>query len=155
MKKLVLKITKFDKAIEIHVKELIGMFRDSEHVKFSSIYKMDSFNNEIVLSAYNTYSKHFNSNQERDEYVNTAVHWITKEQFKSNIKINIGDYCYASNDAKEWHKTIYIGKLPEQIEGIQRIITTNSVPPYKLDCVRYTKPIKNPQIENDTYMWKI
>ena len=123
-KKLEIKFVKFEKALAIQVLNQEGSFKATKHVGLgnypllmkdgiwlSHYYdeKDEEINHQISCS-------YFNSNKERDEYIEKVVNWITKEQFPNkDNELKIGSECEVRDYAEdEWVKRKLITILPKQ-----------------------------------------
>lgn len=129
----------------MQILELTGRFNTSEHVKFNKTLGTTLYNSAIVLdNQYNGIClKSFQDNLERDIYVDTIVHWITTEQFNSNIEVKPGDLCYASDDSVTWHEAIYISNLPKKITQSPKNIIVHNTVTGELEYTTYIKPTCN------------
>lgn len=123
-KKLEIKFVKFEKALAIQVLNQEGSFKATEHVNLDK-YPM-LLKNKICISRYydekdeeinyHISCSYFNSNKERDEYIEKVVNWITEEQFPNkDNELKIGSECEVKNyDEDEWVKRKLITVLPKQ-----------------------------------------
>lgn len=160
MRRIKLKIAKFNKAIAMQILELIGDFKPSEHIEFDTASSLILHDSKIILNTtYDDISlKYFHDNVERDTYVNKIVNWVTTEQFNSNIEVKPGDLCYASDDSVTWHEVIYISKLPKEIIKSPKHVITHNTITGALEYVTYVKLTDSdiyPNIKNEVYTWEI
>ena len=102
----------------------------------------------------------FNSNAERDEYLQKAVNAITDELFTGEGELKIGEMCEV-RDAESgiWEKRKLIAILPEQYN--RRFITETEGCPDEYSSWDYARPIHKrtePKIEECgqlvTYTWE-
>jgi hypothetical protein len=159
MRRIKLKIAGFNRAIAVQILELTGNFNSSEHVKFNKGVDTLLYNSAIVLNnQFNDVCiKYFQDNLERDIYINTIVHWITTEQFNSNIEVKPGDLCYASDDSVTWYEAIYMSNLPKKITQSPKNIIVHNTVTGALEYTTYIKPTCNnlfPKIKNEVYTWE-
>ena len=114
-KKLKLAFWLTDKTLAMKIEEQAGLPRLKEtgfvRIKASpyldnwGIYLRGNYwaaDNQVV-------SKCFNSNEERDDYLQKMVQLITQELFSSNKELKIGEVCDISNDPQ--FLDCYAGKL--------------------------------------------
>lgn len=124
IKKLEIKFVKFEKALAIQVLNQEGSFKATKHVNLGN-YLMLSKNGICISHHYDEKDEeinyriscsYFNSNKERDEYIEKVVKWITKEQFPNkDNKLKIGSECEVrNNDEDGWVKRKLITILPKQ-----------------------------------------
>lgn len=165
MKKLLkIRFVKFEKALAMQQLEIKGYFVESERVLFSN-YGVD-FSQDAVWFAFNPpvidcriARRYFNSNTERDEYLNKVIKWISEEQFAANGKLEIGKMCEVSlceGTEVGWVQSKLLAILPKYIEN--RYITQNNL--FKNDSVSWTyaRPLAScvqPIIEGDIYTWEM
>lgn len=156
-KKLKIRFTKFEKAIAMQILEQEGEFKESEHIKlniFSGLYN-DCFFLNFWIS-----SMHFYTNQERDEYLNKFIRWISEEQFNGGMReLKVDEMCEVrDNEDDTWLKRRLVRILPEEYSC--RYIT-NSLEPHKYLGYEYARPIAKrtePTVEECgqlvTYTWE-
>lgn len=99
----------------------------------------------------------FNTNAERDEYLQKAVNAITDELFTGEDKLEVGEMCEVSDDGVSWHKYRLLAILPDRYE--MRFIVENGTLSW-CTCT-YARPITKriePKIEECgnvvTYTWE-
>ena len=103
---------------------------------------------------------HFDTNAERDEYLQKAVNAITDELFTGGGELKIGEMCEVRDDEREqWRKRKLITILPEKY--YKRFIVEKEDYPYEhssWDCARPIAKRIEPKIEECgnvvTYTWE-
>lgn len=140
----------------MQVLEMAGKFSDSKHVKIGATrfcYDSCTIAPRFYVQKDNLVAVgYFGKNEQRDEYFNSVVKWISEEQFKSG-KLEIGDRCKFSNDGKKWTYGKYAGMCAEQL-GEPRFLYANSE---HLIRFKYAYPSVGAdfQIDGDVYTWEI
>lgn len=158
MKKLKLRIAKFDRMLVVEQLERSGGFCNTNHVKLThERFFISDF--EIRLSERNELQKsdvmNFSGNQERDEIATNLVKWITEEQFGGAGKLEIGKPCLVSDDGKEWGKRIFAGKSEKQLGEEKRFLAVNVLDADVLRRWKYAKPINDClKIDGEIYTWE-
>lgn len=102
----------------------------------------------------------FNTNAERDEYLQKVVNAITDELFTGGGELKIGEMCEVRDDEREqWRKRKLITILPEKY--YKRFIVEKEDYPYEhssWDCARPIAKRIEPKIEECgnvvTYTWE-
>lgn len=160
-KKLHLKLIKLKKALVMQVLEQEGEFEPSEHVDIAlspglghdRIYLRGSREDRNLEPNIMT----FDTDVQRDVYLDKVINWITNEQFKLESKeLKIGEMCETKSsflDVWEQHRLLAI--LPKKC--FNRYITTydNAQGWLAWDQARsLTKYIK-PKIHNNVYVWEM
>lgn len=160
-KKLHLKLIKLKKALVMQVLEQEGEFEPSEHVDIAlspglghdRIYLRGSREDRNLEPNIMT----FDTDVQRDVYLDKVINWITNEQFKLESKeLKIGEMCETKSsflDVWEQHRLLAI--LPKKVYN--RYITTydNAQGWLAWDQARsLTKYIK-PKIHNNVYVWEM
>lgn len=99
----------------------------------------------------------FDTNAERDEYLQKAVSAITDELFTGKGELKVGELCEVSDDGVSWHKYRLLAILPDRYE--MRFIVENGTLSW-CTCT-YARPIAKrtePTIEECgnvfTYTWE-
>lgn len=86
-KKLKIRFVKFEIALVMQVLEMRGEFSNSEHVKIGNTrfcYNSCSIDVIFYMQKDNLVGVgYFGKNEQRDEYLNNVVKWISEEQFAS------------------------------------------------------------------------
>lgn len=167
MKKLKLRIVKFDRLLVVEQLEKRGKFKNTDHVQIDD----DLW---LVLKAINLKKDNndknyrsadfadFRTNAERDEYTANLIKWITEEQFDVvGGELEVGKECLVSNDEKSWETQIFAGKIykyssEEAFFTEEKIfLTTNPADDNCLWRWKYAKP-KNSclKIDGEIYTWE-
>lgn len=156
MKKLKLRIAKFDRMLVVEQLERDEVFKNSERVRISGYMCLgrdwiDLPESCIFRSAD---SRIFSDNEERDEYAANLIKWITEEQFGGSGKLEIGKPCMVSNDGVDWLNDIYAGSL-KMPSGENYFCTLNSFD--ALISWRFAKPLNSakPKIDGEIYTWEV
>lgn len=156
MKKLKLRIAKFDRMLVVEQLERTGEWRNSEHVYVQG--KLSIFRERIDLSeegCRRADSIEIFDNAESDKYVQKLVKWITEEQFGDAMKLEIGKMCKFSNDGKEWVNRIYAGKSFKQLGEEKRFLAVNFLNNDALNRWKYAKPINDClKVDGEIYTWE-
>lgn len=160
-KKLKIKFVKFEKALAMQILEQEGSFRDSEYVGtgipelcVDRIYLCDEEERGNLEIA----TKHFKTNNERDEYLKNVIRWIGEEQFDEGTgELKVGKMCEVRNcDYDEWERRKLLAILPEKFKD-----------PYVVEdprcdndwlCFLQARPIVGviePTIDGDVYTWEM
>lgn len=151
-KKLKIQFTKFEKALAMQTLEQEGEFKESEHIKlniFSGLYN-DCFFLNFWIS-----SMHFYTNQERDEYLNKVIRWISEEQFLEEL--TVGELCEVRNKNTDdvWRIRKLITILPEPYYS-PYIVEAHEGRGCCWQAFEQARPIKNStlKIDGDIYTWE-
>lgn len=159
MKKLKLRIAKFDRMLVVEQLERSGGFCNTNHVKLThERFFISDF--EIRLSERNEPSKAdvmiFSGNQERDECAANLINWITEEQFGGNGKLEIGKPCLVGNEQGIWGERIYAGKVAKQLGTDKRFLARVCARGDDFMRWRYAKPLNSaqPKIDGEIYTWE-
>ena len=161
MKRLKLRIAKFNRMLVVEQLERSGGFCNTNHVKLTADYVVISAF-EIRISERSEPSKAdaitFSDNQERDEYAANLVKWITEEQFGDVGKLEIGKPCLVSNDKENWYKfSCFAGKVAQKLGTEKRFLVKIEHEDDKFFRVRFAKPLDSaqPKIDGKIYTWEI
>lgn len=157
-KKLKIRFTKFEKALAMQILEQEGSFRDSEHVGTGfpelcrdRIYLCD----EDLRGNLNIFMGYFDTNAERDEYLQNVIRWISKEQFRE--KLTVGELCEVRNKNTDdvWRIRKLITILPEPYYS-PYIVEAHEGRGCCWQAFDQARPIKNstPKIDGDVYTWE-
>lgn len=165
-KKLKLAFWLTDKTLAMKVEEQAGLprlketgfvrIKSSPYLEDWRIYLRGNYwagDNQVV-------SKCFNSNSERDEYLQKVVSAITDELFTGEGELKIGEMCEVRDDECErWRKRKLLAILPEKYD--KRFIVEKEKYPYEhssWDCARPIVKRTEPKIEECgqlvTYIWE-
>ena len=160
MKKLKLRIAKFDKLIVVEQLERKGEFYETEHFNVGSL-SVDILGNRIRINTVSNKNKPaiktFDTNQERDEYAANLIKWITEEQFGGVGKLEIGKLCLISDDGKNWKMRFYAGKVAKQLGTDKRHLAKADLEDDCFCCWKYAKPLNfvQPKIDGEIYTWEV
>lgn len=140
----------------MQVLEMTGKFSDSKHVKIGATrfyYDSCTIAPRFYIQKDNLVAVgYFGKNEQRDEYFNSVVKWISEEQFASG-KLEIGDLCKFSNDGKKWKYDKYAGMCDKQF-GEPRFLCADSEHFIRF---KYAYPAAGSdfQIDSDVYTWEL
>lgn len=153
-KKLKIRFTKFEKVLAMQILEQEGEFKESEHIKLNIFSGLD---HDCFFLNFWISSMHFYTNQERDEYLNKFIRWISDEQFGAgSSKLKIGEMCEVrDSESGNWRKRKLIAILPKQYK--ERFIAEWEDYPTKHSSWNYARPITKrtePKIDGDIYTWE-
>ena len=109
---------------------------------------------------YHPQCRCFNTNAERDEYLQEVVNAITDELFTEGKELKVGEMCEVRDDECErWRKRKLLAILPEKYD--KRFIVEKEEYPYEhssWDCARPIVKRTEPKIEECgnvvTYTWE-
>lgn len=160
-KKLHLKLVKLKRALVMQVLEQEGEFEPSEHVDTvlapglccTRIYLRGNRQDHDLEPSIMT----FDTDVQRDVYLDKVINWITTEQFKLESKeLQIGEMCETKSlDSDTWEQHKLLAILPKKC--FNRYITTYGTAQGWLaweqarPLVRYSKP----KISNNIYKWEM
>ena len=116
VKKLKLRIVKFDRLLVVEQLEKVGYFKNTDHVKIDDDLwlLLGAINLQKDNNGRNAdYYADFIDNAERDEYVKNLIKWITEEQFGNAGELEVGKECLVSDDGKKWETQIFAGQICE------------------------------------------
>ena len=162
LKKLKIRIVKFERAVAIQVLEQEGYFAKHEHTR--SVDSIEIRGDTLYLRGSNTYEKYsigqrsFKSNEVRDKFIQDLLKWISEEQFSNDTKIKIGETCLVS-DCPDidcmWVKRKLLGILPKNYS--QRYITDNVNDENKVSFWKEAKPLNKYKftVEGEIYTWEL
>lgn len=157
-KKLKIRFVKFNYALAMQVLEMSDNFSDSEHVKCyrntTFYYNASGYTGEICIQKDNLVSeRYFGKNNQRDEYLEKVIKWISEEQFATGGKLEIGEACLFSDDREAWHSGEYVGKCAKQL-GEPRFLALDG--DNSLTRWQYVKPLYGAlKIDGDVYTWEM
>ena len=157
MKKLKLRIAKFNRLLVVEQLELEGEWKNSEHVYVrGDLFLFKAFidlRGNIKDRSANY--RLFSDNAERDEYAQKLVNWITEEQFGGLGKLVVGKECLVSDDGEGWSERIYAGKSAKQLGEEKRFLSVHIYNENFLIRWKYAKPLNNvPKIDGEFYTWE-
>lgn len=157
MKKLKLRIAKFDRMLIVEQLELEGEFKKTDHVEvFGNLciskagidLKEDDCKGSVNVS-------YFKNNEKRDEYAANLIEWITEEQFGGSGKLEVGKMCEVSDDGEEWGNRIFAGKSAKQLGEEKRFLAVHLNNKNSLVRWKYAKPINDClKIDGEIYTWE-
>lgn len=161
MKKLKLRIAKFDRMLVVEGLEIEGEWEATEHIGTNcgaklSIHRMGCSLCKTLYKEPNDIER-FSNNEERDEYAANLVKWITEEQFGGSGKLEIGKPCLVKNyEYIEWRKRFYAGKVAKQLGMDKRYLAYENPELDKFSRWKYAKPLNpvQPKIDGEIYTWE-
>ena len=164
-KKLKIQFWKAEKALamQILVQEGLPKRKNEGNVRVWNYLAL--FKEAIVLGGINKFDLYiphiiFDTNAERDEYLQKAVNAITDELFSDEGELKIGEMCEVRDDECErWRKRKLLAILPEQYKNRFIVEWTDCPAKYSSwDCARPIVKRTEPKIEECgqliTYTWE-
>lgn len=165
LEKLVIKFIKLERALgaqqlEIKASNNLDNKYEDNHVIFHQ-NGIDFADEAVWISKSNSPRvavRMFDSNDERDKYLDKVVKWISKEQFATSGKLEVGKLCEVSSDGIHWdlRKRKLLAVLPENYDD--RFITQlvdNEDEWIGWQCARPVNSCVQPTIDGDIYTWKM
>lgn len=161
-KKLKIQFWKAEKALAMQILDQGGLPKRKNEGNVRVWDYLALFKEAIVLGGINEFDSHiphiiFDTNAERDEYLQKAVNAITDELFTDEGELKVGEMCEVSDDGVSWHKYRLLAILPDRYE--MRFIIENGTLSW-CTCT-YARPIVKriePKIEECgqlvTYTWE-
>ena len=161
-KKLKIQFWKAEKALAMQILEQEGSFCGSKHVYMGlpelccdRIYLCD----EAERGNLDVDARSFETNTERDAYLQKVVNAITDELFTGEGELKIGEICEVRDDEDEqWQKRKLITILPKQ-QSYRFVV--DSLEPHRYIGFEYARPLTKrtePTIEECgqlvTYTWE-
>lgn len=158
MKKLKLRIAKFDRMLVVEQLELEGKIRSTAHIKAwdnLGILTGSIFLRESSIKHKSSDCLRFDNDTERDAYLQKVLGWITDELFGGARKLEIGKECLVSDDGEGWSERIYAGKVAKQLGMDKRYLTHSESEEDVFLRWRYAKPINDSlKIDDEIYTWE-
>lgn len=155
MKKLKLRIVKFERALAMQVLEMQNL---NESITFSFYPTTEKTMYPVFIAIRKNLDvdvRAFNDNTERDEYLNKMLGWITEELFGGDSKLEVGKMCDVSDDGKTWTQRIYAGKVDKHFGEEKRFLAFYDLNNYTFARWEYAKPIEDClSIDGDVYTWE-
>ena len=163
-KKLKIQFWKAEKALAMQILEQEGLPKEKGdgYVRINDSPALIS-DNVVWLRGYLHYANlkltpiHFETNAERDEYLQKVVNSITDELFTGEDELKIGEMCEVSDDGVSWHKYRLLAILPDRYE--MRFIIENGTLSwctctYARPIAKQTKPLIDEWENVVTYTWE-
>ena len=162
-KKLKIRFVKFERALVMQILKQEGKFIDTEHVRIANAPELSPSRvflrgevGELGWVVCNSFLT--KTNNERDEYFDKVVGWITDEQFThSEDKLEIGERCEFADDLDgEWCDGKLLFILPPRY-GFRYIFATD-VFLRGWTFAQYARPFAQriePKIDGDIYTWEM
>lgn len=158
MKKLKLRIAKFDKMLVVEQLELDGEFKRTNHVKVDGDLFLfeDYIDLQENIDDISANCLEFDDNAERDEYAANLIKWITEEQFGGCGKLEVGKPCLVRDEEDgRWAERIYAGKVAKQLGMDKRYLTHSESEEDVFLRWRYAKPINDSlKVDGEIYTWE-
>ena len=160
MKKLKLRIAKFDRRLVVEQLERDGEFKDSENVRIDgdTCLGKDWIDLPESCKFRSADWRIFPDNQERDEYVASFTKWITEEQFGGSGKLEIGKPCLVRDrEYEEWAEHFYAGKVAKQLGEEKCYLAKANLENDHFCRWRFAKPLNSvqPTIDGEIYTWEV
>ena len=164
-KKLKIQFWKAEKTLAMQILEQKGLpeRKDEGDVRlwgYSALFKAAIALGGIDGFDLNIAHNEFDTNAERDAYLQKAVNAITDELFTDGRELKVGEMCEVKDyDDKRWEERKLIAILPEQYNG-RFIVEVKDYPTMHAswDCARPIAKRTEPTIEECgqliTYTWE-
>lgn len=157
MKKLKLRIIKFDRLLVVEQLERKGKFKNTDHVKVDDDLwlLLESIDLQTDNDGRSADCIEFDNNDERDEYTANLIKWITEEQFGDRGELEVGKECLVSDDGKKWETQIFAGKINKCPSEEKSFLTINPADDNCLWRWKYAEAIGDRlEINGEYYTWK-
>ena len=166
-KKLKIKFWKAEKALAMQILEQEGLPKQ----KYNGVIRISggiTFVNETLylrgieeIFDFDIDSKSFESNQDRDAYLNKITQAITDEMFTNRqVGFKVGDVCEFSDDKKEWVKDFYSGSILNRNAETEFLSSEDMKSSFYVGW-KYARPLAKriePKVEENgeiiTYTWE-
>jgi hypothetical protein len=158
-KKLVIRFVKLEKALAAQQLEVKGQFEASKHIILTK-YGVDFSREAVYISPVNAEemyaigSEYFKTNNERDEYLENVIKWISEEQFSGSGKLEIGKECEFSDNGVDWYSGHFGGKCAKEL-GEPRFLAAGSNILVRFKNARPIAGCVCPKIDGDVYTWEM
>ena len=159
-KKLEIRFIKFERAFAMQILEQKGEFKSTEHVfvedspyLLTGAIFLRGSDRSLSFRVCTTHT--LTSNKARDQYLEQIIRWISKEQFGSDGKLEIGKNCEVSDDGEVWVTRTFAGKTAKQLGEPRFLGMHNDV---SLVRWKYARPIAScvqPKIVGNIYTWEM
>ena len=162
--KLVIRFIKLERALvaqqlEIKASNNIDNKYEDNHVLFHQ-NGIDFADDAVWISKSNSPRvavRMFDSNDERDEYLEKVVKWISEELFTIEGKLEVGKMCEVASDGKNryWNTRELLAVLPESY--YDRYITNAADSKTKWSAWTYARPINScvqPERDCGVFTWE-
>ena len=163
MKKVLkIRFVKFERALAMQILEQKGKFASGKHTRISASPELECGDTLYLrgcssLCDFRVCLKSFKDNNERDEYLEKVIKWISGEQFAMGGMLEVGKKCEASDDNEDWVRRIFAGEADEQF-GEPRFLALGLESSLMLRRWRYVRPLASsvrPKIDGDVYTWEM
>lgn len=163
MKKLKIQFWKAEQVLAMQILEQEGLPRYKEE-GFARIWDQPAlYENSIDLRGRAKWANlnipciEFNTNAERDEYLQKSINAITDELFTGEGELKVGEMCEVSDDGVSWRKYRLLAILPDRYE--MRFIIENGTLSwctctYAHPIVKRTEPTVEECGQLITYTWE-
>lgn len=162
-KKLVLRVVKFEKALAIRVLEQEGIKTiEGGRVRVGAVPEL--CDKVIYLRGRNVerdfciVSRNFDSNKERDEYLDDIISTITNELFtENNGELKYGEPCLVRDSSNEdWVERIFVAKSPVDLPDGENYIVLGMDKDF-LVVYKCAKPLPakiKPIVDDEIFTWE-
>lgn len=158
-KKLKIQFWKAEKALAMQILEKKGLPERKEEGDVRIWNYSALFKEAIFLGGIDGHISHdiFDSNAERDEYLQKAINAITEELFTGEGELEIGEMCEVSDDGKSWLNRKLLAVLPK--DYYSRFIAGDDFGiwnpwPYARPIANRTEPTVEECGQLVTYTWE-
>lgn len=167
IKELVIKFVKMDCTLvaqQMSIRSSECFNKKTEHTNMGNALYLYKDSVSLIASTdknQNTLdAAFFDSNTERDEYLEKVVKWISKEQFNVTRKLEVGKPCMVSLseeiETNEWVMARLLAILPKPIR--RRYITQSKTNKEMFTSWTYARPVSvsfGQKIDGDVYTWEM
>ena len=162
-KKLVLRVVKFEKALAIQVLEQEGI-KTIKGGRVRVANMPDFLDNVIYLRGsytdmdFHIMSRNFDSNKERDEYLDDIISTITNELFtENNGELKYGEPCLVRDSSNaDWVERIFVAKSPVDIPDGENYIVLSEYNDF-VTAFKCAKPLPakiKPVVDDEIFTWE-
>jgi hypothetical protein len=161
-KKLKIQFWKAEKALAMQILEQEGLPKRKNEGNVRVWDYIALFKEAIVLGGINEFDLHiphiiFDTNAERDAYLDKVINAITEELFSGEGELKVGEMCEVSDDGVSWHKYRLLAILPDRYE--MRFIIENGTLSwctctYARPIVKRIEPTLDKRGNVFTYTWE-
>lgn len=165
-KKLVIKFWKAERALVMQILKQEGLPIKKHDSRVRILDYPQFYDEEVALRGNASrfdlkvvIKDYFNSNRERDEYLDNVINAITDELFTSGTGLKVGEMCEMSDNELVWEKRIFAGKSAKQL-GLEKRFLALCNNDY-LTRYAYARPLAKrtePKVEENgeviTYTWE-
>ena len=165
-KKLKIKFWKAEKALAMQIVEQEGLPREKNDgtVRINcGAFITDTY---VSLRSFPRYDydiaiKMFDSNSDRDEYIDKITKAITDELFTGTGELKVGEMCEISENGVYWSKRIFVGEIDKSFGDEAPFMAVNFFDEQYITRWEHVRPLAKrtePMVEENgeilTYTWE-